>query len=86
MAHADRPTPPIAARPHTPRDARALVGLVARVTYPYLLGGVLAYLTLTVVSHDIGLMCAGAVLVLYGAALTKAVQGHVETRGADGAQ
>jgi len=56
------------------------------VTYPYLLGGVLAYLTLTVVSHDIGLMCAGAVLVLYGAALTKAVQGHAETRGADGAQ
>jgi len=84
MAHADRPTPPIAAP--TPARTRALVGLVARVTYPYLLGGVLAYLALTVVSRDIALMGAGALLVLYGAALGKAVQGHAETRETDGAQ
>ena len=81
MAHANRPTPPVAASAR----ARAYVGLVARVTYPSLLGGVLAYLALTVVSHDLGLMCAGAVLVLYGGALSKAVQGHAETRRADGA-
>jgi len=72
MAHADRPTPSVAA-PSSSR-VRALVGLVARVTYPYLLGGGLGYLLLTVVSHDLGLMFAGALLVLYGAALSKAVQ------------
>ncbi len=84
MAHATQPTSPIAAP--TPARTRALVGLVSRVTYPYLLGGGLAYLALTAVSHDISLMCAGAVLVLYGATLSKAIQGHTETRGADGAQ
>ena len=84
MAHADRPTPSVAA-PSPPR-VRALVGAVARVTYPYLLGGGSGYLLLTVVSHDIGLMFAGALLVLYGAALAKAVQGLPERGGADAAQ
>ncbi len=87
MAHAARPAPPVAAPspPSSPR-ARALVGLVFRVTYPYLLGGGIGYLLLTVVSHDIGLMFAGAILVLYGAALSKAVQGPSERGGADGPQ
>ncbi len=84
MAHADRPAPPVAA-PLSSR-ARALVGTVARVTYPYLLGGVVGYLALTVVSRDIALMCAGALLVLYGAALSKALQGQGQTGGTDGAQ
>ncbi len=84
MAHTARPAPPVAA-PSPPR-ARALVGLVFRVTYPYLLGGGIGYLLLTVVSHDIGLMFAGAILVLYGAALSKAVQGPSEKGGADGPQ
>ncbi len=89
MAHADRPTPPpsrVAPPPRVPRDARALVGLAARVTYP---GGVLAYLTLTVVSRDIALMGAGAILVLYGAALGTALQRQgpsaAPKRRADGA-
>jgi len=75
MAHAARPTPSVAApfSPSPPR-VRALVGLVARVTYPYLLGGGLGYLLLTVLSHDLGLLFAGALLVLYGAALSRAVQ------------
>ncbi len=84
MAHADRPMPPVAA-PSSSR-ARALVGLVSRVTYPYLLGGGLGYLLLTVLSHDIGLMFAGALLVLYGAALSKAVQGPPERRGPNGTE
>jgi len=84
MAHADRPAPPVAA-PLSSR-ARALVGTVARVTYPYLLGGVVGYMALTVVSRDIALMCAGALLVLYGAALSKALQGQEQTGGTDGAQ
>ena len=84
MAHADRPTPSVAA-PSSSR-ARALVGLVSRVTYPYLLGGGLGYLLLTVVSHDLGLLFAGALFVLYGAALSRAVQGPPERGGADGAE
>ncbi len=91
MAHADRPAPPVAAP--LPARARALVGTLSRVTYPYLLGGGVGYLALTTVSHDIALMCAGALLVLYGAALSKAVQGlgspepepETEREGADGA-
>ncbi len=83
MAHADRPAPPVAA-PLSAR-ARALVGTVARVTYPYLLGGGVGYLALTTVSRDLSLMFAGALLVLYGAALSKALQGQTGTRGADGA-
>ena len=87
MAHADRPTPSVAApfSPSPPR-VRALVGLVSRVTYPYLLGGGLGYLLLTVLSHDIGLLFAGALLVLYGAALSRAVQrqGPPGRGGADG--
>ncbi len=85
MAYATHLAPPVAA-PILMR-ARALVGLVARVTYPYLLGGVLAYLALTIVSRDIALMYAGALLVLYGGALGKAVQGPsgAPERGADGA-
>jgi len=63
---------------------------VARVTYPYLLGGVVGYLALTVVSRDIALMCAGALLVLYGTALSKALQGQgpagENERVANGAQ
>jgi len=92
MAHADHPMPPVVTPlPPSPPRARALVGLVSRVTYPYLLGGGLGYLALTTVSHDIALMCAGALLVLYGAALSKAVQGlgspepEPEREGADGA-
>jgi hypothetical protein len=87
MAHAAHPMPPVAAplSPSPPR-ARALVGLAARVTYPYLLGGGLGYLLLTVVSRDIGLLFAGALLVLYGAALSRAVQGPPERGGADGAE
>jgi hypothetical protein len=84
MAHATPPTPPAAA-PALAR-ARALVGTVARVTYPYLLGGGGGYLALTVVSRDIALMGAGALLVLYGAALSKALQGQGQTGGADGAR
>jgi len=80
MAHADRPTPSVAARAR----ARALVGLVSHVTYPYLLGGSLGYLVLIVLNHDIGLMFAGALLVLYGAALSKAMQGWTEREGSDG--
>jgi len=87
MAHADRPTPSVAApfSPSPPR-VRALVGLVSRVTYPYLLGGGLGYLLLTVLSHDLGLLFAGALLVLYGAALSRAVQrqGPPGRGGADG--
>jgi len=87
MAHADRPTPSVAAplSPSPPR-VRARVGLVSRVTYPYLLGGGLGYLLLTVLSHDIGLLFAGALLVLYGAALSRAVQrqGPPGRGGADG--
>ncbi|MDQ2829388.1 MAG: hypothetical protein M3Y74_10095 [Chloroflexota bacterium] len=86
MAHANRPTPPVAASARP----RALVGTVSRVTYPYLLGGGVGYLALTVVSRDIALMGAGALLVLYGAALSKAVQGQgpsgARERGTDGAQ
>jgi hypothetical protein len=86
MAHADHPTPSVVApSPPSPPRVRALVGLVARVTYPYLLGGGLGYLLLTVVSHDLGLLFAGALLVLYGAALSKALQGQAGARGADGA-
>jgi len=89
MAHADHPTPSVAAplSPSPPR-AGALVGLVARVTYPYLLGGGLGYLLLTVLSHDLGLLFAGALLVLYGAALSRAVQrqGPPERGAADGAE
>ncbi len=83
MTHATQPTPPTATR-----DARALIGTALRVTYPYLLGGGIGYLALTVVSRDIALMCAGALLVLYGAALSKALQGQGQTGtgGADGAQ
>ncbi len=87
MARAIPPTPPAAASART----RALVGAVARVTYPYLLGGGIGYLALTVVSHDIALMFAGALLALYGAALAKALQGQGPSgareseRGTDGA-
>ena len=84
MAYVTHLAPPVAATPLS--RGRTHVGLVARVTYPYLLGDVLAYLALTVVNHDIGLMFTGALLVLYGGALTKAVQGYAETRGTDGAQ
>jgi len=98
MAHDDLSTPPpslVAPPPLASRNARALVGDVRalvgtalRVTYPYLLGGGIGYLALTVVSRDIALMYAGALLVLYGAALSKALQvpaGENE-RGIDGAQ
>jgi len=84
MAHADRPAPPVAA-PLSAR-ARAFVGTVSRVTYPYLLGGGVGYLALTALSRDLSLMFVGALLVLYGAALSKAVQGQTGARGADGAQ
>ena len=98
MAHDDLSTPPpslVAPPPLASRNARALVGDVRalvgtalRVTYPYLLGGGLGYLLLTVVSHDIGLLFAGALLVLYGAALARAVQrqGPPGRGGADGAE
>ncbi len=91
MAHDDRPTPPpalVAPPPLALRNARALVGTALRVTYPYLLGGGIGYLALTVVSRDVGLMFAGALLVLYGAALSKALQGPSgeNERGANGAQ
>jgi len=84
MVHAHRPVPPAAAPP-SPR-ARALIGVAVRVTYSYLLGGGVSYLALTALSRDIGLMFAGALLVLYGAALSKAVQSQGQTamRGADG--
>ncbi len=62
MAHDDLPAPPsalVAPPPLAPRDARALVGTTLRVTYPYLLGGGIGYLALTVVSRDIALMFAG---------------------------
>ncbi len=89
MAHANRPASPVAAT--TPHRGRALVGIASGVTYPYLLGGGVSYLALTVVSRDIGLMFAGALLVLYGFALSKALQGqgpsgaHKSERGIDGA-
>jgi len=87
MAHATQPLPAAAAP--APSRARALVGTVARVTYPYLLGGGVGYLALTVVSRDIALMCAGALFVLYGAALSKALQGQAPAseneRGTNGA-
>jgi len=91
MAHDDLPAPPsalVAPPPLAPRDARALVGTALRVTYPYLLGGGIGYLALTVVSRDIALMFAGALLVLYGTALSKALQGSSDAseRGTDGAQ
>ncbi len=92
MAHATQPTPPaVAPTPTRARArARALVGTVSRVTYPYLLGGGVGYLALTVVSRDIALMGAGALFVLYGAALSKALQGQgpasAHERGANGAQ
>jgi len=85
MVHA---TPPAA--PPAPGRARARIGTVLRVTYPYLLGGGVGYLSLSVVSRDIALMFAGALLVLYGAALSKAVQRQgpsgAHEGGADGAQ
>jgi len=85
MIHA--PHAPHALRPGAARvRARARVGAALGVTYPYLLGGGLGYLLLTVVSHDLGLLFAGALLVLYGAALSRAVQGPPERGGADGAQ
>ncbi len=90
MAHATQPMPPTVAP--TPTRARALAGTVSRVTYPYLLGGGVGYLALTVASRDIALMGAGALLVLYGAALSKGLQGqgsagaHESERGTDGAQ
>ncbi len=86
MAHADRPAPPVAA-PLFSR-ARVTVGTVARVTYPYLLGGLVGYLALTTVSRAIALMFAGALLVLYGTALSKALQGQgpLERGRADGAE
>jgi len=77
MAHATHPAPPVAAS--TPARPHALVGLVARVTYPSLRGGTLAYLALTVVSRDIALMCVGA-------ALSTAIHGRAGKRGTDGAQ
>ncbi len=84
MAHATPPTP----RAVIPARACALVGTALRVTYPYLLGGGVGYLALTVVSRDIALMFAGALLVLYGAALSKALQGQgpsgAHERGTDG--
>ena len=83
MTHATQPPPP-AATPAASR-VRALGGTVSRVTYPYLLGGGIGYLALTVVSRDLSLMFAGALLVLYGAALSKALQGQAGARGADGA-
>jgi len=84
MTHATQPLPPAAAP--APSRARALVGTVARVTYPYLLGGG-GYLALIVVSRDIALMFAGAILVLYGSAVSKALQGPsgARERGTDGA-
>jgi len=88
MTHATQPTPPAAAP--APLRTRALVGTVARVTYLYLLGGGIGYLALTVVSRDIALMGAGALLVLYGAALSKALQRQAPSggneRGANGAR
>jgi hypothetical protein len=86
MAHATPPTP--RAVIPAPARTRALVGTALRVTYPYLLGGGIGYLALTVVSRDVGLMFAGALLVLYGAALSKALQGPSgeNERGANGAQ
>jgi len=92
MAHADHPMPPVVTplppSPPSPPRLRARVGLVSRVTYPYLLGGGLGYLLLTVLSHDLGLLFAGALLVLYGAALAKAVQrqGPPGRGAADGAE
>ncbi len=88
MDHAHHLAPPPAAPP--PR-ARALVSAAFSVTYPYLLGGGGGYLALTALSRDLSLMFAGALLVLYGAALAKALPGHGQTeardeRGADGAQ
>jgi len=86
MAHATQPTPPVVIP--APSRARALVGTIARVTYPYLLGGGGGYLALTVVSRNLSLMFAGALLVLYGAALSKGLQGPsgVRERRANGAQ
>jgi len=90
MAHATQPTPPAVAPTPTRARAGALVGTVSRVTYPYLLGGGVGYLALTVASRDIALMGAGALFVLYGAALSKALQGQgpasAHERGANGAQ
>ncbi len=73
MTHADRPTPPVAA-PLSVR-ARVLGRAALRVTYPYALGGGVGYLLLTVVIRDISLMFAGALLVLYGLAVGRVVQG-----------
>jgi len=88
MAHATQTTPPVVIP--APSRARALVGTVARVAYPYLLGGGVGYLALTVVSRDIALMFTGALLVLYGSALSKALQrqgpSDARERGTDGAQ
>ena len=90
MTHVNQPIPPAAAPAPARARARALVGTVARVTYPYLLGGGVGYLALTVVSRDIALMCVGALLVLSGAALSKAFQrqgpSDASERGTDGAQ
>jgi len=77
MAHATHPAPSVPASAR----ARALVGPVSRVTYPYLLGGGLGYLLLLALSRDLALMFAGALLVLYGAALARAVQGRRDTDG-----
>ncbi len=86
MDHAHHPAPP----PTAPPSPRALVSVAFSVTYPYLLGGGVGYLALTALSRDIGLLFAGALLVLYGTALGKAAQGQTEgetdTRGTDGAQ
>ncbi len=96
MAHAHPPAPsPAAPSPAAPSPRpRALVRMAVSVTYPYLLGGGVGYLALTALSRDLSLMFAGALLVLYGAALGKVVQGQTEretamtpgTRGTDGAQ
>ncbi len=90
MAHADRPAPLVLAPLPARVRARALVGVAVSVTYPYLLGGGVGYLALTALSRDIGLLFAGALLVLYGTALGKAAQGQTggetNTRGTDGAQ
>ncbi len=75
MAHADRPAPLVPAPLSARARARALVGVAVSVTYPYLLGGGVAYLALTALSRDLSLMFAGALLVLYGTALSKALQG-----------
>ncbi len=82
MTHVNRPAPPVVVPVSS--CARALTSTLAHVTYPYLLGGAVGYLALTVVSRDIALMFVGALLVLYGSALSKALQGSAAKRGADG--